>query len=31
MTNGAGWKELCGFLKMPIPAVDYPVKFITAP
>jgi hypothetical protein len=24
MNEGAGWYELCGFLKQPIPAVDYP-------
>jgi Sulfotransferase domain len=30
MSLGAGWKELCGFLKMPVPPVDYPSNFKTA-
>lgn len=30
MNLGAGWKELCAFLKMPIPQVDYPKIFKTA-
>jgi Sulfotransferase domain/N-terminal domain of galactosyltransferase len=30
MSNGAGWQELCGFLKKPIPNVRYPKNFITA-
>ena len=29
MDAGAGWHQLCGFLKKPIPEVDYPVAFAT--
>jgi hypothetical protein len=29
MSLGAGWKELCGFLNMPVPAEDYPISFKT--
>ena len=29
MSLGAGWKELCGFLKVPVPPVDYPASFKT--
>ena len=27
--EGAGWKELCAFLNVPIPNVPYPKKFVT--
>lgn len=26
----AGWLELCGFLKLPIPSEPYPMKFVTS-
>jgi len=29
MDKGAGWKELCGFLGKPVPAVDYPRAYAT--
>lgn len=29
MDDGAGWKELCGFLGEPIPEVPYPKTFVT--
>lgn len=29
MDDQAGWLELCGFLKLPIPAADYPKAFVT--
>lgn len=29
MSRGSGWKELCGFLGMTAPAVDYPVEMVT--
>jgi hypothetical protein len=30
MDAGAGWPQLCGFLKQSIPGVPYPVQFVTA-
>ena len=29
MDAGAGWPQLCGFLKKSIPGVPYPVQFVT--
>lgn len=29
MEAGAGWKELCAFLKRPVPPEEYPMKFAT--
>lgn len=29
MSKGAGWKELCGFLKVAVPSMEYPVKLKT--
>ena len=31
MSLGDGWKELCGFLKMPVPNMEYPTNFKTQP
>jgi hypothetical protein len=31
MEKGAGWLELCGFLRMPIPDAPYPMAFVTPP
>ena len=29
MSTGAGWRELCGFLKQPVPSSSYPRQFVT--
>lgn len=29
MEAGAGWPQLCGFLRCPIPPVPYPVEYVT--
>ena len=29
MSKKAGWKELCPFLKVPIPSIDYPKTGVT--
>lgn len=31
MSAGAGWRELCGFFKRPIPGRDYPLEYVTEP
>lgn len=31
MDKGAGWQELCGFLRVPVPAVPYPAALVTRP
>jgi hypothetical protein len=31
MSGGAGWYELCGFLRRRIPAVTYPTEFVSNP
>jgi hypothetical protein len=30
MQSGAGWRELCGFLRKPIPMVEYPREYVSA-
>jgi hypothetical protein len=29
MSEGAGWRELCGFLGVPVPSARYPLEFAT--